>query len=177
MFCAAFGRRARARTVRYGDQAERLAQVMFSSFTPGKRSLLVRPRARSNECLGRKPVSPKHPIMILLRQLPTKCHGMIFLQDASTRSGRRKRPVWSNSIRICTLKDKHAQGMVGAKRFRMISLQNSNNKTLGIISLQKKVGGGGPFGARERLPRKGYQQDALFAARKGIRSFAALTKI
>ena len=170
---------------------------MFSSLTPGKRSLVARSHAGSIECLERKRLSPKHLRIILLRDVTTKCPGMIFLQDASIRSGRRKRSVWSNSIRICTLKEKHAQGMAGAKRFRMISLQNSSNKTLGIISLQKKVGGRGPFGAREShghqelslvrmschfpaanvSPRKGYQQDALFAARKGIRSFAALTKI
>ena len=42
---------------------------MFSSLTPGKHSPLARSRAKSNACVGRKPQSPKHPIMILLRDL------------------------------------------------------------------------------------------------------------
>ena len=62
------------------DQAEGPAQVMFSRLTPGEHSLSARSRAKSNECLGRKPMSPKHPIMILLRELPSKSPGMIFLQ-------------------------------------------------------------------------------------------------
>ena len=135
---------------------------MFSSLTPGEHSVLARSRARSNECLGRKPTSPKHSIMTLLRELPSKSPGMIFLQDASIRSRRRKGPVWSNSIRICTLKDKRARGAVAAKRLRMIFLQNSNNKTPGITLLQKKVGGRGPFGARES---HGHQE--LSRANKG----------
>ncbi len=151
-----------ARAVRNGDQTEGLAQVMFSRLTRGKHSLLAGSRARSNECLGRKPIGPKHSIMILLHMPKTKCPGMIFLQDASIRSETRKRALLHNSIRICTLKDKHAQGMVGAKPFRMISLQNSSNKTPGIISLQKKVGGrGAPLGRAKVME---------------IRSFRALTK-
>ena len=135
---------------------------MFSRLTPGKHSFFARWRARSSECPDRNPVIPKQPIMILLHMPKTKCPGMIFLQDASIPSGRRKGPVWSNSIRICTLKDKHAQGMVGAKPFRMMSLQNSSNKTPGIISLQKKVGGrGAPLGRAKVMD---------------IRSFRALTK-
>jgi len=124
-------------------------QVMFSKLTPGKHSLLARSRSTSSESPARKSVSPKHSIMKLLRELPSKSPGMIFLQDASIRSRRRKGRVWSNSIRICTLKDKRARGAVAAKRLRMIFLQNSNNKTPGITLLQKKVGGRGPFGARE----------------------------
>jgi hypothetical protein len=116
---------------------------MFSRLIPGKHSLPARSRARSDECSGRKPVSPKRPVVIILRKIMTKYPGMIFLQDASIRSGTRKRALLHNSIRIWTLKEKQAQGMVGAKPCRMISLQNSGNKTLGIIFLQKKVGGGG----------------------------------
>ncbi len=149
---------------------------MFSSLTPGKHSLPARSRARSNACAGRNPQSSKHPIMILLRNLQSKSPGMILLQDAQGHFRARLRSIRLNSFRILMLKDKRARGAVGAKRLRMISLQNSNYKTLGIISLQKKVGGGGPSGARESLPRKGYQQDALFAVRKDIRSFRALTK-
>lgn len=119
---------------------------MFSSLKPGKHSLLARSRARSrarsNE-FDRNPQNPKRPIMILLRTLTGKSLGMIFLQDTLIRSGTRKREIRHNSIKICTLKEKHAQGMVGAKRLTMILLQDAKNNRPGMILLQKKVGGEG----------------------------------
>jgi len=134
---------------------------MFSRLTTGKHSFLASSRAGSKERPQRFQASPKHLRMILLHRPTTKCPGMIFLQDASIRSGTRKRTLLHNSIRICTLKDKNAQGAVAAKRLRMISLQNQSNKTPGIISLQKKVGGGdigallvpNPFPVRTSPPR------------------------
>jgi len=64
----------------------------------------------------------------------------------------------------------------------MMLLSKSSGNPPGMILLQKKVGGGGygrtfrakPVPAANVSPRKGYQQDSFFAARKDIRSFAAL---
>ncbi len=79
-----------------------------------------------------------------------------------------------NSRRICVFTEYRSPKQTSSKPFRMISLQIGKNKCRGMIFLQKKWGEGvpwrtfraKPFSAANVSPRKGYQQDALFAARK-----------
>jgi hypothetical protein len=172
----------------HGDHAERLAQVMFSRLTRCKHSLLARSSATVCECPDQKPVIPKHPIMILLRRPCSKSSGMILLQRASAGSREENLLNRPNHLRICSLEDRCACGVVYAKSLRMISLQNAENNRPGMILLQKKWGG--PSGVREshghqELSRvnKVWGCGRTFRAKPvpaanvmDIRSFAALAK-
>jgi hypothetical protein len=130
------------------------AQVMFSRLTRGKHSLLARSSATVCECPNQKPVSPKHPILILLCKPSSKPSGMILLQIASADSREGNVLNRPNYLRIFNLEDKCVRGIACAKSHRMISLQDSKNNRPGMILLQKKVGGGGyRRTSRAKLPQ------------------------
>jgi hypothetical protein len=118
--------------------------------------------------------------MILLHDGKVKRPGIILLHKMTVRPGSASRTndvSPGNPFRICTLEENSSRRGRAGKSFTMISLCDDKNNIPGMILLHKNVGGT-PSGAHFRCqsgdpaspPRKGYQQDALFAGSKVVPS-------